>query len=170
MGSLCSKLSNHEDDHTVLSGTTNGVGSRPLDLRAATAEAAERRLQKVSFHWFHREGVLNRLFQDNNRGVVRTNPNKGRLAGKLERQRQGVTEPEPQLPEPFIVRRSASYIDPSLIVLSSTIDSRWDRPYTYLNVKFFELAKHCKVHLPMPRVADLPCADNITSFITAIVF
>lgn len=48
------------------------------------------------------EDALNWLFQDNNRGVVRTNPNRGRLAGKLERQKKGDVEPE--LPEAVIVR------------------------------------------------------------------
>ena len=58
MGSLCSKLSlcppfskspDRTSGHAVLSDTMNEGGGRPLDLREATAEAAERRLQGVGF-------------------------------------------------------------------------------------------------------------------------
>ena len=47
---LCSKISTHEGGHTILNNNTLGSeagGSNPSDLRAAAADAAERRRKEV---------------------------------------------------------------------------------------------------------------------------
>jgi len=84
MGSLCSKSSNLQGGHVVLSETTNVDGRpAPPDARIAAAEAAERRLKEAQ-----------------RKGVHDANPKRGRLAEQLAQQNRGA--PEPQLPERII--------------------------------------------------------------------
>ncbi|KAG6335278.1 hypothetical protein ID866_3807 [Astraeus odoratus] len=68
MGSFCSKHDTHSGSQQVLGGGAQGQGYRSsADVRAAAAEAAERRLK-----------------QGQARGTHAANPKRGRLAAQLE--------------------------------------------------------------------------------------
>jgi len=48
MGSICSKSGTHTGGHTVLGSSSDGTSPvAPSDVRAAAAEAAERRMKAV---------------------------------------------------------------------------------------------------------------------------
>lgn len=124
MGSLCSKSSNYEGDHIVLSNPTNeaNVGGRHAhpDPREAAAEAAERRLRDVSYYIFgfpfvDSEGFLNCVPQTQRKGVHDANPKRGQLAQQLAKQNSIRGAAEPQLPERLIVRPCSLWSHASLI-------------------------------------------------------
>ncbi|EIN13729.1 hypothetical protein PUNSTDRAFT_129405 [Punctularia strigosozonata HHB-11173 SS5] len=84
MGSMCSKSSTHEGGHTVLGSGSDanqnslgGSAHRREDPRAAAAAAAEARLKR-----------------EQERGTHASNPNRGRLASKLEASKAAKTTPE----------------------------------------------------------------------------
>lgn len=128
MGSLCSKSSNHEGDHVVLTNPTNetNVGGRqaPPDRRQAAAEAAERRLREVSYYLgFPLSSDISQWhFQTQRKGVHDANPKRGQLAQQLAKQNSNRGAAEPQLPERLIVRLFSIIVSCTAKSFCSTIN------------------------------------------------